>query len=141
MTAQPIFAVPASRSDCPQFHAVLGSLAHQLVQIVSIGRPAREPRRFEFVDPEPTRPRGLGLFRIRPHDFEIGEGAERDESVPGSKSKMLTPWGCTDAQQLLKLIDSEIQVWCCINEVVDPAQKLGRCDCAGLNQEILPLQQ
>lgn len=24
-----------------------------------------------------TRGRGLGLFRIRPHDFEIGEGAER----------------------------------------------------------------
>jgi hypothetical protein len=120
---------------------VQGSFAHQLVQIVSIGCPAREPRRFEFVDPEPTRLRELGLFRIRSHDFEIGEGAERDETIAGSKSKMLTPWCCTNAQQLLKLIDPEIQVWCCINEVVDPPQKLGRCDCTCAKQITLPLQQ
>ena len=101
------------------------------VDVVAGKRPADQLAAVDAPDSEGTRDGRLGLARIRRDDFQVGPGAEREQSVMRANTNMLAARPGLNTELAFQFGHRRTQIGSGINEVVNQHVNLSsrKCGC------------
>ena len=98
----------------------VGMSSHPL-DVLETRCPCHQSSLLDVLDAVPIPVAGRRLAGIRPDDFEVHTGAEREKRVAGSIAKMPTAGRSLDAEKLCQFRHSLIYIACCEYKVIDHA--------------------